>query len=50
MQYLKYLLPGERSRGGILVDRSWTSLGLLNVMYGDIMSNTIITKAKTEAW
>jgi len=50
MQYLKYLLPGERSRGEILVDRSWTNLGLLNVIYGDVMSNTIIIKAKTVAW
>ena len=50
MQYLKYLLPGERSCGGILADRSWTSLGLRNVIYGDAMSNTIITKAKTVAW
>ena len=50
--YLKYLLilPGQRSRR-ILVDRnSWASLGLLNVKDGDVMSNTIITKAQTVAW
>ena len=49
--YLKYLLilPGERIRR-ILVESLWASLGLLNTIYGNVMSNTIITKAQTVAW